>query len=86
MEEKLEKLCKNVYGMLEAIQDIHNTPVSDRPVTLVDADLFNHNPNNWLCNTDVSINRRALASAIAAEKWVDGAKAAISLLSIMGII
>lgn len=86
MEKKLEKLCKNMYEVLESIQDINATPVADRPVTLADSDLFSQQPANWLNHADVVSNRRALASAIAAEKWVEGAQAAISILSFMGII
>ena len=40
----------------------------------------------WLNRGEIQENRRALAAAIAAEKWADGFKAALVLLALVGAI
>ena len=82
MDEGMKKLAKGVHGALNAIDGVDKMPVSDRPVTLEDADLFNVG-GNWLASEEITEQRRALANAISAEKWLDGAKVAVSLLKLL---
>lgn len=82
MDEAMKKLAKSVHETLNAIDGVDNIPVSDRPVTLDDADLFNVG-GNWLASEEIAEQRRALANAISAEKWLDGAKVAVSLLKLL---
>lgn len=82
MEDALKKFSISVHEMLDAIKGLDGVPAADRPVSLADADLFNVG-GNWLSNEEVADARRSLASAIAAEKWLDGAKTAIQLLRLL---
>lgn len=85
MDEKFEKLSKTVVELLNVLEDMAGGSVADRPVSLEDADLYNYNPGNWLGRQEIVDNRRALVNAVSAEKWMEGAKAAMSLLRIMGV-
>ena len=82
MEDALKKFAVSVYEMLNSVEGLDGVPVADRPVSLEDADLFNVG-GNWLSCGEVAEARRSLASAIAAEKWLDGAKTAIQLLRLL---
>jgi len=82
MDDAMRKLAESVYETLNAIEGVDNVPVADRPVTLADADLFNVG-GNWLANEEIAEQRRVLANAISAEKWMEGAKVAVSLLKMM---
>lgn len=59
--------------------------VADRPVGLADADAFNVKIDTVLSREDIKASRRALANAISAEKWREGAEAAIALLRMLGV-
>ncbi len=82
MDDALRKLAESVHETLNAIEGVDGVPVADRPVTLEDADLFNVG-GKWLANDEIAEQRRALANAISAEKWMDGAKAAVYLLKLL---
>lgn len=82
MDDAMKKLAESVYETLNAIEGLDSVPVADRPVTLDDADLFNVG-GSWLASDEIAEHRRALANAIAAEKWMDGAKVAVSLLKLL---
>lgn len=80
--DELKKFATNVYDMMGSIEGVDGVPVANRPVSLEDADLFNVS-GNWLGNDEIAEARRSLAAAIAAEKWMDGAKVAIKLLKML---
>ncbi len=82
MDDALRKLAESVHDTLNAIEGMDGVLVADRPVTLDDADLFNVG-GQWLASDEIAEQRRALANAISAEKWMDGAKVAVSLLKLL---
>lgn len=82
MDDAARKLAESVHETLNAIEGVGSVPVADRPVTLEDADLFNVG-GNWLANDEIAEQRRALANAISAEKWMQGAKVAVALLKLL---
>jgi len=81
MDEALKKFTSNVHEMMGSIEGVDGVPVADRPVSLEDADLFNVS-GNWLGDDEIKEARRSLAAAVASEKWMEGAKAAIKLLKL----
>lgn len=85
MDDKFEKLSKTVVELLNALEDVSGGSVADRSVSLEDADLYNYDPGSWLNRQEIVDNRRALVNAVSAEKWMEGAKAAMSLLRMMGV-
>jgi len=82
MEDALKKFATGVHEMMSAIEGVDSVPVADRPVSLEDADLFNVS-GNWLNDGEISEARRSLSAAVAAEKWMEGAKAAQKLLKLL---
>jgi hypothetical protein len=67
------------------MENLSKEHVADGPVDLHDADSFNVQLAHLISREDIKVNRRALADAISAEKWVEGAKFAFALLRIIGV-